>query len=635
MRTKVLLWSILLWTSPAIAQWQVPDNSIPFGKGPGKVGFGSVTNSGTGALCLTNTTPPSFATCPTPALDPVSVVVPNDLCDGVTDIKSLIDAAQTTAAAASRSIRLPSGTCISSALSYSGTVAPMAGQGKGLTTLKLKSGSATGQLLSVTGASYFTLSDLTLDGNNIVSTQEMVICTNCIYPIMQRVRLQNGLATVGVAWGGTTTNWRFLDSEIIRPNTSSTVNNQAMNIASTVAGGMIRNSVFNSTIAAAGDLNIDDSEIYNFGYGGGIATGPGAVIRIGSVYIHDGTGIDLDQTAVLGIENLADDANILGARIERVAGAGISNFGSGVNRTGNTIIDCGKLPTGRLGTSTTAVLIGTGAKSFTTQLGLSYAAGQSLFIWSAASVVNAMSGTVTSYNSGTGALVMNISGASGAGTPADWNIEPLGNNPYGIIDAYSSPTLNASYSSAVNNDVQDSGSGTCKNTYAQYQGTSLTNIQVLWNSIPNGGTAIAPANSRNPVNDLSNTIRNVAYFVAKKIITFSRTFAAATASVAYTGVGFRPVGLEVSCNTSVGDIWWSRGFSDAGKNAYTLFAYAIGNVTQANTIVKLPDDNNAAAANRQEATVSSYDVDGFTLAWTKVGAPVSGNSLNCFALATQ
>ena len=75
-----------------------------------------------------------------------------------------------------------------------------------------------------------------------------------------------------------------------------------------------------------------------------------------------------------------------------------------------------------VGTSTTSVLIGTGAKSFTTDTGKAWGAGQILSISSAANTANFMHGTVTSYNSGTGALVMNILDIGGSGTLADWGI---------------------------------------------------------------------------------------------------------------------------------------------------------------------------------------------------------------------
>ena len=75
-----------------------------------------------------------------------------------------------------------------------------------------------------------------------------------------------------------------------------------------------------------------------------------------------------------------------------------------------------------VGTSTTSVLIGTGAKSFTADTGKAWGAGLILSISSAANTANFMHGTVTSYNSGTGALVMNILDVGGSGTLNDWGI---------------------------------------------------------------------------------------------------------------------------------------------------------------------------------------------------------------------
>lgn len=61
----------------ATAQWQIPNNTVPYGKGPGKVGFGSVTNPATGAQCLIDTSPPTFGPCPG------ATVVVKAVCNGV------------------------------------------------------------------------------------------------------------------------------------------------------------------------------------------------------------------------------------------------------------------------------------------------------------------------------------------------------------------------------------------------------------------------------------------------------------------------------------------------------------------------------------------------------------------------
>lgn len=79
---------------------------------------------------------------------------------------------------------------------------------------------------------------------------------------------------------------------------------------------------------------------------------------------------------------------------------------------------------GRLNaTSTTSVSIGTGSKSFTTQTGKSLDVGTYAEVVSAANPsTHYMAGQVTAYNSGTGALTMNVLLASGSGSRSDWTI---------------------------------------------------------------------------------------------------------------------------------------------------------------------------------------------------------------------
>lgn len=74
------------------------------------------------------------------------------------------------------------------------------------------------------------------------------------------------------------------------------------------------------------------------------------------------------------------------------------------------------------GTSTTSTAIGAGSKSITTQTGKAWVAGSWLYIVSAASVANYMQGQVTSYDSGTGALVVDVTVIGGSGTLASWVI---------------------------------------------------------------------------------------------------------------------------------------------------------------------------------------------------------------------
>ncbi len=73
-------------------------------------------------------------------------------------------------------------------------------------------------------------------------------------------------------------------------------------------------------------------------------------------------------------------------------------------------------------TSVTSVAIGTGSKSLTVDASKSYQPGMSVKIARTSSPSNWMHGDVTSYNSSTGALVVNATLTLGSGTFTDWTV---------------------------------------------------------------------------------------------------------------------------------------------------------------------------------------------------------------------
>lgn len=75
-------------------------------------------------------------------------------------------------------------------------------------------------------------------------------------------------------------------------------------------------------------------------------------------------------------------------------------------------------------TSTTSLLIATGAKVFTTQASKAYVPGQFISAVSAANNANFMHGTVTTYTGTT--LTINVTDIGGSGTLADWQISISG-----------------------------------------------------------------------------------------------------------------------------------------------------------------------------------------------------------------
>lgn len=74
--------------------------------------------------------------------------------------------------------------------------------------------------------------------------------------------------------------------------------------------------------------------------------------------------------------------------------------------------------------STTSLTVGTGTKSLTVEAAKGFLPGMEVFVASAASPSNRMIGTVTSYNSSTGALVVSVSSAGGSGTFTAWSVGP-------------------------------------------------------------------------------------------------------------------------------------------------------------------------------------------------------------------
>lgn len=72
--------------------------------------------------------------------------------------------------------------------------------------------------------------------------------------------------------------------------------------------------------------------------------------------------------------------------------------------------------------TTSSITVGTGAKSFTLPVGLSFIVGQSVTIVSTAYVGDSMGGVITDFNSGTGAMTVNCTTSSGSGTYSNWTV---------------------------------------------------------------------------------------------------------------------------------------------------------------------------------------------------------------------
>ncbi len=77
---------------------------------------------------------------------------------------------------------------------------------------------------------------------------------------------------------------------------------------------------------------------------------------------------------------------------------------------------------GTSATSTTSVTIGLGVKAFTVQTGKAFVVGQFVTVAYTTLPTTYMFGQITAYNSGTGALSVNVTQTGGSGTQANWTI---------------------------------------------------------------------------------------------------------------------------------------------------------------------------------------------------------------------
>lgn len=125
------------------------------------------------------------------------------------------------------------------------------------------------------------------------------------------------------------------------------------------------------------------------------------------------------------------------------------------------------------GTSTTSVAIGTGSKSFTTQTGLAFSVGMTLRI--ANNSTNYMTGDVTSYTTGTGVLVVNVTSVVGSGTLASWTISlaAVGANTAGAVSFTPAGNIAATN---VQNAIQELDTEKLSSAAGAVTGTNLEDI---------------------------------------------------------------------------------------------------------------------------------------------------------------
>lgn len=144
-----------------------------------------------------------------------------------------------------------------------------------------------------------------------------------------------------------------------------------------------------------------------------------------------------------------------------------------------------------LTSSTTSNTIGNGAKTFTVGAGLSYSSQQDVVISFDAS--NHMHAVVTSYNSGTGALVVDVKSHTGSGTYTAWTVNVGGTTPLQSVEwGEILGTLGdqTDLATALNSKLESSTAAT---TYAALAGATFTGEVVTpASTTANAGLTITP-----------------------------------------------------------------------------------------------------------------------------------------------
>lgn len=123
---------------------------------------------------------------------------------------------------------------------------------------------------------------------------------------------------------------------------------------------------------------------------------------------------------------------------------------------------------GTSATSTTSLTIGTGPKTLTIQTGKMFSVGQSVVIADTANPAgNYMWGIISSHDSATGALTVNVAEINGTGTKTDWTVSLSANPATGSVPIFrSARTSNTILDAADRGKLIDITSGTFTQTFA-------------------------------------------------------------------------------------------------------------------------------------------------------------------------
>ena len=107
--------------------------------------------------------------------------------------------------------------------------------------------------------------------------------------------------------------------------------------------------------------------------------------------------------------------------------------------------------------------------------------------------------------------------------------------------------------------------------------------------------------------------------------TITRAMDAATGAVPYTGIGFKPSLLFLMAANPLSTSW-SIGFSLTGSTSFNMRGWGATFAPESGATLMLLLAEDAAQTKYQHATITSFDADGFTLAWTRTGVTAAGTA---------
>ncbi len=312
--------------------------------------------------------------------------------------------------------------------------------------------------------------------------------------------------------------------------------------------------------------------------------------------------------------------------------------------TGADVISTAAYAAALKGTSVTSNTIGTGAKTFTTQASKQFAVGQFILIVDGDNSANFMHGQVTSY-SGT-SLVVDVQSIGGSGTKTNWLISVSGSR--GAIGATgatgtifiaaaagTADAITADYTPDISLAdltlvafIATAANATTTPTFAPDGLTAHTIVKkggaaLVAGDIPGAGAVcLLEYNLANTRWELLNPSPMVYGDSRFKVVTITRAMDAATGTVAYTGLGFKPKALIAVAGVSTAKLIYACwGITDGATSGNLSYYSALGDEQLYTDLIGMYE----SASLSQRAQLNSLDTDGFTLDWLRTGTTSAGS----------